>query len=195
MACLIGFMSFFASSSNAQISVNFNVGSQPLWGPVGYNQANNYYLPDIETYYNVPTRQYIYQENNKWQFSKVLPSRYSGYNLYNGYKVVMNNPRPYLSYNTDRVKYAKYKGYKGKQQAIRYSNDSKYFVIKGHPKHPLGGAPGQAKKSYNSKSYHQEGSKMKSSGNQGNGNSNGNDNSKGHDKGNGNGGNHGKGKH
>ncbi len=31
IACVIGFMSFFANTSQAQISVNFNVGAQPLW--------------------------------------------------------------------------------------------------------------------------------------------------------------------
>lgn len=172
MACLIGFMSFFASNSNAQVSVNFNVAAQPLWGPTGYNQASNYYLPDIDTYYNVPNKQYIYLQDNKWQFSNTLPSRYSGYNLYNGYKVVMNNPRPYLSYKTDRVKYAKYKGYKGKQPAIRYSNDPKYFVIKGHPKHPLGGAPGQAKKTSISSSNRVHVASKGNTMNQGNGNNN-----------------------
>ena len=146
IACLMGLMSFFASSSNAQISVNFNIGSQPLWGPVGYDRANYYYLPDIETYYNVPSRQYVYLENNKWTFNNSLPSRYRGYNLYNGYKVVLNRPRPYLSFNTDKVKYVKYKGFKNKQPTIRYSNNSKYFVVKGHPRHPHGMAPGQAKK-------------------------------------------------
>lgn len=134
LSCLIGFLSFFANTSSAQISVNFNVGAQPLWGPVGYDQANYYYMPDIDTYYNVPTRQYVYLQNDKWQFSNALPSRYSGYDLYNGYKVVMNSPRPYLSYNTHKVKYAKFKGYKAKQGTIRYSTDPKYFVVKGHPK-------------------------------------------------------------
>lgn len=146
MACLIGFISFFASTTNAQISVNFNVGSQPLWGPVGYDQANYYYMPDIDTYYSVPTRQYVYLQNNKWQFSNALPSRYSGYNLYNGYKVVMNSPRPYLSYKTHKMKYAKYKGYKAKQGTIKYSTNPKYFVVKGHPKHAYKGSS-QAKKS------------------------------------------------
>lgn len=149
IVCLIGFMSFFANSSQAQISVNFNVGSQPLWGPAGYDRANYYYLPDVDTYYSVANRQYIYQNNGKWIFSNSLPPRYSGYNLYNGYKVVMNTPKPYLSYETDRVKYAKYKGYKNKQTAIRYSNDPRYHVVKNHPQHPEhphGMPPGQAKK-------------------------------------------------
>ena len=133
LACLIGFITFLSTSSYAQITININ--AQPLWGPTGYNQANYYYLPDIETYYSVPNRQYIYQENNRWAFSNSLPSRYSNYNLYNGYKVILNNPKPYLSFNTHKNKYAKYKGFKGKQTSIRYSTDPKYFVIKGHPKH------------------------------------------------------------
>lgn len=149
IACVIGFMSFFTNSSQAQISVNFNIGAQPLWGPVGYDRANYYYLPDVESYYSVADRQYIYQNDGKWMFSNSLPSRYSGYNLYNGYKVVMNNPKPYLLYETDRVKYAKYKGYKNKQTAIRYSNDPKYYVVKGHPH---GMPPGQAKKLNKTKS-------------------------------------------
>lgn len=168
IACLIGFTSFFASTSKAQISINFNVGSQPLWGPVGYDRADYYYMPDIDTYYSVPTRQYVYLQNDKWLFSNALPSRHSGYNLYNGYKVVINNPRPYLSYNTHKVKYAKYKGYKAKQPSIRYSNNPKYYVVKGHPK---GGAPGQSQKAYSVKAKSNNGS--------GNGNGKGKNNGKG----------------
>lgn len=187
MACLIGFISFFASSSNAQISVDFNVGAQPLWGPVGYDQANYYYLPDIQTYYSVPTRQYVYLENNKWTFNNSLPSRYSGYNLYNGYKVVLNNPRPYLSFDTHKVKYAKYKGYKGKQPAIRYSNNSKYFVVKGHPKHSM--APGQARKTTVSRINNVNGARNSNDNHQSKGNDKDHSKGNGHEKGNG------KGKH
>lgn len=60
----------------------------------------------------------------------------------------MNSPRPYLSNNTHKVKYAKYKGYKSKQSSIRYSSNPKYYVVKGHPK---GGASGNAKKAYSLK--------------------------------------------
>ncbi|WP_081675064.1 hypothetical protein [Daejeonella oryzae] len=142
LALTVAFVAFTANSSQAQISINFNVGSQPLWGPVGYDRADYYYLPDIQTYYSVPKRQYVYLNDGRWLFSTNLPSRYSGYNLYNGYKVVMNSPRPYLYFNDHKVKYAKYKGLKAKQKSIKYSNDSKYYIVKGHPKH--------AKKSYSS---------------------------------------------
>lgn len=62
-----------------------------------------------------------------------LPTIYH-INLYSTYKVVINQPRPYLQHNVYKVKYAKYKkGYK--QAVIRDSKDSKYFVVKGHPSH------------------------------------------------------------
>lgn len=132
---MTGLVVLSASPGNAQVSVNVNLGAQPVWGPTGYNHVDYYYLPDIETYYYVPRRQFVYQNNGKWMFTSALPSRYSGYNLNNGYKVVLNTPRPYLSFKDHKVKYAKYKSYKGKQSIIRYSNDPKYFKTKGHPKY------------------------------------------------------------
>ena len=133
-ALVIGFITLSANPIKAQISVNFNIGAQPVWGPTGYNHVDYYYLPDIEIYYYVPRRQFVYMDNGRWNFTSSLPSRYSGYNLYNGYKVVMNTPRPYLSFKDHKVKYAKYKAHKG-QPSIRYSNNPKYFKNPGHPKY------------------------------------------------------------
>ncbi|MEJ7560331.1 MAG: hypothetical protein WKF66_18625 [Pedobacter sp.] len=118
-------------SSSAQI--NINIGSQPLWGPTGYEHVDYYYIPDIESYYYVPTREFIYSNNGKWVFSSAKPAAYSNYNLYNGYKVVINSPKPYLRFDEQKVKYAKYKSNRS-QLVISRSNDPKYFVIKGHPK-------------------------------------------------------------
>jgi hypothetical protein len=36
-------------AANAQVSLNINIGSQPEWGPVGYDHADYYYMPDIDT--------------------------------------------------------------------------------------------------------------------------------------------------
>lgn len=30
-----------------RVSVNINIGSQPAWGPVGYDYVDYYYMPDI----------------------------------------------------------------------------------------------------------------------------------------------------
>jgi hypothetical protein len=122
-----------AAPARAQVSVNVNIGVQPLWGPVGYDVVEYYYLPDVQAYYYVPNRQFIYLQGNHWVFTNSLPPRYRGYNLYNGYKVVINDPKPYLHFADHRVKYGKYKGWKNKQVIIRDSRDPKYFVVKGHP--------------------------------------------------------------
>ncbi|HQS05070.1 MAG TPA: hypothetical protein PLT16_05475, partial [Daejeonella sp.] len=37
-----------------------------------------------------------------------------------------NSPRPYQYFTSHKVKYAKYKGYNGKQSIIRNSNGSRY---------------------------------------------------------------------
>jgi hypothetical protein len=130
-------------SSKAQVSVSVNIGAQPQWGPAGYASVDYYYLPDIECYYYVPRRQFVYMSGPNWVFSYDLPSRYRGYDLYGGYKVVINEPKPYLQFATHKVKYGNYKGAKGKQVVIRDSKDPKYFVVKGHP----GNAKGHYKQS------------------------------------------------
>lgn len=130
-------------NTNVSAQININISVQPLWGPIGYDKVENYYLPDIETYYSVPTKQFTYLNNGKWVTTTTLPSRYSNYNLYNGYKVVVNGDRPYLNYKKDKVKYVKYKNWGGKQLIIKNSNDKKYYIVKGHPR---GMPPGQAKK-------------------------------------------------
>lgn len=112
-----------AEKTTAQVSIN--IGLQPAWGPSGYDYVEYYYLPDIETYYYVPKRQFIYLNNGRWIYSAGLPSRYRTYNLYNGYKVILNAPKPYLRHASYKVKYAKYKGNNGKQLAIGRSNKSK----------------------------------------------------------------------
>ena len=120
--------------STAQISVNINLGSQPAWGPAGYDYVDYYYLPDIGTYYYVPTRQFIYLNSGNWVYANSLPSRYRSYNLYSGYKVVINEPKPYLRHSTYQVKYAKYKGTKGKQGNNSSNNKYKTYKSRGNGK-------------------------------------------------------------
>ncbi len=127
-------LGFMYKPAQAQVGVNINIGAQPVWGPVGYDYVEYYYFPDIEVYYYVPTRRYIYLSNNNWIFSASLPYQYRNYNVYTGYKVVINEPKPYLHFHTHKAAYAKYKGYYGKQVIIKNSNEPKYYVVKGHPK-------------------------------------------------------------
>lgn len=130
---LLGAIGLVPLRSAAQVSVNVNIGSQPLWGPVGYDRVDYYYLPEIESYYHVPKKQFVYLNNNNWVFTNSLPSRYSGYDLYNGYKVVINSPTPYRYFKSHKVKYAKYKS-NHSQPNIRNSKNAKYNVVKGKSK-------------------------------------------------------------
>lgn len=132
---LMLFVGIFANTpikAQIKIGINLNIGSQPVWGPVGYDYAEYYYLPDIEVYYNVARRQYVYQQNRRWIFSSSLPARARGYDVYRGHKVVINEPQPYLRNNDFRKKYEGYKG-RHDQESIRDSRDKKYFGVKGHP--------------------------------------------------------------
>lgn len=113
------------NKSNAQVSVSVNIGAQPSWGPSGYERAEYYYIPDIESYYDVPRRQFIYISNGRWTFSTSLPARYRDYDLYRGYKVVINSPEPYYNYREDRIRYSRYRSCHS-QPIIRYSRSDRY---------------------------------------------------------------------
>lgn len=112
-------------SSKAQVSVSVNIGAQPQWGPAGYASVDYYYLPDIECYYYVPRQQFVYLSGPNWVFSANLPARYRGYDLYGGYKVVCEGPRPYSHFYDHRVQYARYRGYRGHQPVIRDCGDGR----------------------------------------------------------------------
>ncbi|MDO9254878.1 MAG: hypothetical protein Q7U54_05130 [Bacteroidales bacterium] len=108
---------FIAGSSQAQVSVNINLGSPPMWGPAGYADVQYYYLPDVYAYYDIHSSMFIYQSGGVWVHRTYLPSRYRNYDLYGGYKVVMHDyhgTRPYSHYNDYKRKYAR--GYHGPAQ-------------------------------------------------------------------------------
>jgi hypothetical protein len=126
--------SFVFTTAKAQIHLGLNIGVQPLWGPVGYDHAEYYYMPDIDVFYSIPNRQYIYQERGSWRFSASLPGRYRNFDLNNTYKVVVNDARPYNHAQMYRSKYAGYRG-NHEQQIIRNSHEQKYFENKDHPEH------------------------------------------------------------
>jgi hypothetical protein len=116
----------FVNTSNAQVkvNVNINVGDQPEWGPAGYDYAEYYYMPDIETYYYVPKRQFVYYAGNQWVFSNALPATYAGYNLYSGYKVVFKTHDAYKNFNDHKVRYVRYKNYGDRQVIIKNKHDN-----------------------------------------------------------------------
>jgi hypothetical protein len=135
---------------HSQISINVNIGSPPSWGPSGYSNVDYYYLPDIQVYYDLGATQFIYFGNGRWNRCRELPRQYRNYDLFGGYKVVLNDyhgSRPYDHYHEHKIKYCK--GYRGKPQ----KNNDKHYAHhddedddhdhndhrgKGHNKHERG---------------------------------------------------------
>jgi len=120
--------------SQAQVSVNVNIGSQPLWGPTGYDYADYYYMPDVDAYYSISNQQFIYMDAGRWVFRASLPGRYRNFDLYNGYKVVINDRNPWLRNDYYRNQYWGYRG-RHNQPVIRDSRDYRYYQVASHPYH------------------------------------------------------------
>jgi hypothetical protein len=126
--------SFLCQTTFAQVSFKDNISSQPIWGPIGYDHVEYYYLPDLEMYYYVPRHKFIYLEKGKWLTRSSLPSSYKNYDMYNARKVVVNEPKPYLHFQDYINKYES--SYDPLTQTlIRDSHEPRYFVNKDHPEH------------------------------------------------------------
>ena len=112
-----GMVLFLAFAGQAQVSVSVNLGSPPPWGPVGFSDARYYYLPDVEAYYDVQSSMFIYYGRGAWIHRAHLPPRYRNYDLYGGYKVVMNDyhgDAPYAHFKDHQRQSAR--GYHGEMQ-------------------------------------------------------------------------------
>jgi hypothetical protein len=116
----VGLFMLLSNMSQSQVDVSINIGTPPPWGPVGYAEVEYYYLPDVEAYYDIRASQFIYYNRGGWIRSRYLPSHYRRYDLYNGYKVVLNDYHghaPYTHFKTHKGKY--HKGYtNGLQKTI-----------------------------------------------------------------------------
>lgn len=99
---------FVTTTGKSQVSVNVNIGTPPVWAPAAPVDVHYYYLPDIEVYYDVPARRYIYLHHGRWHRSAALPARYRGYDLYRGRTIYLTDyrgNRPYAYFKQHKVKY------------------------------------------------------------------------------------------
>jgi len=70
----------------------------PSWAPPYVPGVRYYYLPDIETYYDLTTQQFIYLNNGEWSYSQYLPPVYSGFDLNTCFTVAIdfNTYQPWM---------------------------------------------------------------------------------------------------
>lgn len=132
-AVITGFA--FAQTAVAQVRININIGSQPAWGPVGYDYARYYYLPEANAYYDVNAARFMYQRSGRWVTGRSLPPAYGRVDLYRTYKVVLNRHyAPYRDNRNDMRQYGKYRN-GHHQRIIRDSRNERYYESRYHPKH------------------------------------------------------------
>lgn len=198
----IGMVLLLAGTAKSQVSISLNL-SPPLWGPVGYDDARYYYLPDVESYYDVQASRFIYNDGGVWVHRQYLPARYRNYDLYGGYKVVMNDyrgDRPYAHFREYRTRYAR--GYRGHEQHnigmrpegryadARYSRpDNHYNQGYGRNNDNRGYHNDNRGYRHDNENHNEYGNRHDNGNHYGNGNGNGHGkgNGGGHDKGNGHG--------
>ncbi|MBK0368981.1 hypothetical protein [Flavobacterium agrisoli] len=106
----LGVLLFAASSMQAQVSVNVNIGTPPVWGPAVSANVDYYFLPDIDVYYDIRQTQYVYLNQGRWIRSRNLPVVYKNYDLRRGRTVVINDYHgrtPYIYHDKHMSKYHK----------------------------------------------------------------------------------------
>ena len=64
----------------------------PAWAPYydNVNRVHYYYFPDIECYYDVWNREFVYLEDGSWMFGATLPPSYSWFDLNTAYIVLLD---------------------------------------------------------------------------------------------------------
>ncbi|HNX79552.1 MAG TPA: hypothetical protein PKJ24_06700 [Prolixibacteraceae bacterium] len=63
----------------------------PRWAPPVYAGTRYYYIPDIECYYDIHTREFIFLDHARWVYSPALPYFYRDFDLDNCFIVIVNS--------------------------------------------------------------------------------------------------------
>jgi hypothetical protein len=106
-AIVISSLLFSSAQAQIKLNVNINIGDQPTW-VANQDAADYYYLPDIDCYYDVKERVYVYREVNVWRRSPSLPPKYKNYDFRNKHAIsIKGQDKPYLHHDQNKQKYMK----------------------------------------------------------------------------------------
>lgn len=138
---LSGLVILFVSVTQAQVSVNVNIGGLPPWGPQVETDIRYYYLPDIQAYYDINRSSFVYFYDGSWVHRRHLPARYKHYDLYRGRKVVVHEyygdyPYSHCNYHKVRNNRSYYHGRPGDSEY--YERDSRGHSWKNDREHDNG---------------------------------------------------------
>lgn len=144
---LATFIILFTLQSNAQISVNVNLGSRPQYHDRYENEVSYYFLPEIEAYFDIQAQVYIFNSPRGWVRSSYLPEYCRNYDINRGHRVALTyiGYTPYADFKFHKQKYYRendrnyreeyyYNRNNGRNEYVTYSNynDNKYYKNKGH---------------------------------------------------------------
>jgi hypothetical protein len=126
---IAGIILFVTNATQAQISVSLNIGTphavRPVWVSPNCANVDFYYLPEIQTYYDVNTTMFVYLNHGNWIRTRQLPRQYRNYDFNHAHKVALNGyrgNRPYAYYNNHKINYNRYH----KAQNYRHIKNRKY---------------------------------------------------------------------
>lgn len=150
-SALLLLLSLGLLTAKAQVNVNVNVARQapPTWVTDECRDVRYYYLPEIESYYDVYRNEYIVAQHGGWLYTPYLPAAYRWYNPYRGYKVALwdyYGPTPYLAYNDHQVCYPRH--YRGPRQVVVYRPAPRVVVYQNHPGNGHGHGNGHYNNNY-----------------------------------------------
>ena len=128
LLCTVGGTSIVKS----QVSVHVDVALQPRWGLAGHSYVQYYYFPEIDSYYDVAGKRFIYYHNRKWVRHKKLPKHYKHLDLYRTPKIVVNRSEPWREHRHGK---GHYKGHGKYGKHYRGHGKRDYHGKNGHKKH------------------------------------------------------------
>lgn len=111
-ALFLLFLCSFSTNMKAQrVGIGVNI-TLPYWAPQYDNidRVQYYYLPDIESYYDVRNQEFVYLHDGNWLFSPQLPPYYSWYNFDNPFVVMLDYSvvQPWMHHNFYVEHYPRY---------------------------------------------------------------------------------------
>jgi hypothetical protein len=105
IAAVITCVFLFTGQTKAQTGTanNRNLSSR-----AGYTAGNYYYYPEIDTWYDIPNRRFVYFENGRWFYSDAISGKYRYYDIASAYKVQVTEKKPYQHADAYRQLYIAY---------------------------------------------------------------------------------------
>jgi len=118
---LQGFLVFIVHSSMAQVALETVYVSKKK-APKTEVVGRYYYYPNLESYFDTCSSEFIFKKNGEWIRSQAMPANYRGYSLYNNFFVLLpgfEEEEPYRNINNDKKKYpANFSGKRKKDMAL-----------------------------------------------------------------------------